>query len=241
VTVIISRVANALIANVDVTAPTTSVNRRVLDRYRRRYGGLWVGGRLTVTNTDVQFHANALNRSIQAGQLEIIIDLRSIESVELLPGVLTKIVAIRTGDRMNKFRCFGAAKVADQIRAAASSAGSAQTGRRNHEGDAVGFFQKKRQTADDAKVYYSTPFGNTTDGKQKVFLLARDGMQFFPVFRSRESLIAYYEKANRAGYMILEGDVQTVLETIRSIELMKDVAVVIEPLSQNPVEIMPPP
>lgn len=41
--------------------------------------------------------------------------------------------------------------------------------------------------------------------------------------------------------MILEGDVKTVLETIRSIELMKDVAVVIEPLSQNPVEIMPPP
>ncbi|OBF69090.1 hypothetical protein A5753_21945 [Mycobacterium sp. 852002-51971_SCH5477799-a] len=96
-------------------------------------------------------------------------------------------------------------------------------------------------TADDAKVYYSTPFGDATDGKQKVFLLARDGMQFFPVFRSRESLIAYYEKANRAGYMILEGDVQTVLETIRSIELMKDVAVVIEPWSQNPVEIMPPP
>lgn len=121
-TVIISRVANALIVDVDVTAPTTSVNRRVLDRYRRRHGGLWVGGRLTVTNIDVQFHANALNRSIQSGQLDVTIDLRSIESVELLPGVLTKIIAIRAGDRVTKFRCFGAAKVADQIRAAASSA-----------------------------------------------------------------------------------------------------------------------
>lgn len=121
-TVIISRVANALIVDVDVTAPTTSVNRRVLDRYRRRHGGLWVGGRLTVTNIDVQFHANALNRSIQSGQLDVTIDLRSIESVELLPGVLTKIIAIRAGDRVTKFRCFGAAKVADQIRVAASSA-----------------------------------------------------------------------------------------------------------------------
>lgn len=123
-TVIISRVANALIADVDVTVPTSSANRRVLSRYRRRNGGLWVGGWLTVTDTDIQFHANALNRSIQAGQLDIIVDLRSVESVELLPGVLTKIIAIHTGDGVTKIRCFGAAKVADQIRAAASSAGA---------------------------------------------------------------------------------------------------------------------
>lgn len=124
-TVIISRVANALIVDADVTAAVTSANRRVLDRYRRRYGGLWVGGRLTVTDTDVAFHANALNRSIQSGQLDIVVDLRSIESVELLPGVLTKIIAIHTADRVTKVRCFGAAKVADRIRAAASSAGPA--------------------------------------------------------------------------------------------------------------------
>lgn len=124
-TVIISRVANALIADVDVTAAVTSVNRRVLDRHRRRYGGLWVGGRLTVTDTNVAFHANALNRSIQSGQLDIVVDLRSIESVEVLPGVLTKIIAIHTADRVTKVRCFGAAKVADRIRAAASSAGPA--------------------------------------------------------------------------------------------------------------------
>ncbi|WP_156765546.1 hypothetical protein [Mycobacterium sp. 1245499.0] len=116
--------ANALIADVDVTVPTTSINRRVLDRYRRRHGGLWVGGRLTVTETDVQFHANALNRAIQSGQLDIVVDLGSVEAVELLPGVLTKIVAIHTGDRATKIRCFGAAKVADQIRTAASAAGA---------------------------------------------------------------------------------------------------------------------
>ncbi|MCV6991892.1 hypothetical protein H7I87_03075 [Mycobacterium timonense] len=124
-TVIISRVANALIANVDVGVPMTSAAGRVLGRYRRRYGGLWVGGRVTVTTADVQFHANAINRSIQSGQLDIIVDLRSIDSVELLPGFVTKIIAIRTGDQVTKIRCFGAAKVAELIRAAASSAGSA--------------------------------------------------------------------------------------------------------------------
>ncbi|WP_155766066.1 hypothetical protein [Mycobacterium colombiense] len=116
--------ANALIVDADVTAPSALVNRRILDRYRRRYGGLWVGGRLTCTDTDVRFHANALNRSIQSGRLDIVIALRSIESVEVLPGVLTKIIAIRAGDRVTKIRCFGAAKVANQIRAAASSAGA---------------------------------------------------------------------------------------------------------------------
>lgn len=103
-------------------------------------------------------------------------------------------------------------------------------------------FKKRSQAApaaSDAKVYYSTPFGDTKDGKQKLFLLGRDGVQYFPVFRSRESLMDFYKKMNRAGYLILEGDVRSVIETIRSIELMKDVAIVVEPLSENPVEIMP--
>lgn len=107
----------------------------------------------------------------------------------------------------------------------------------------MGLFRKKShpaaQVATEDKVYYSTPFGDTKDGKQKVFLLGRGERRFFPVFRSRESLIAFYEQMDRANYMILEGDLQRVLATTRSIQLMKDVAIVIEPLGANPVEILP--
>ena len=39
--------------------------------------------------------------------------------------------------------------------------------------------------------------------------------------------------------MILEGDVQRLLDTNRSIEQMKTVGIVIEPMSEHPVEIMP--
>lgn len=60
-----------------------------------------------------------------------------------------------------------------------------------------------------------------------------------PVFRSVETMKEFYTRMNRAGFMVLEGDVQSVLETNRSIELMKDVGVVVEPLSENPVVIMP--
>ena len=42
---------------------------------------------------------------------------------------------------------------------------------------------------------------------------------------------------NRAAYMVIEGGVQDVLNTNRSIDLMKDVGVVIEPLSDDPVLI----
>jgi hypothetical protein len=39
--------------------------------------------------------------------------------------------------------------------------------------------------------------------------------------------------------MILEGGVKSVMDTNRSIEQMKGVGIVIEPLSEHPVAIMP--
>lgn len=111
----------------------------------------------------------------------------------------------------------------------------------------MGLFKKKTAPPKPApadaepKVYYSTPFGDTNDGEQRLFLLGRDGVRYMPVFRSVESMKEFYARMNRAGYMVLEGSVQSVLETNRSIELMKDVGVVIEPLSDEPVVIMPSP
>lgn len=99
-------------------------------------------------------------------------------------------------------------------------------------------FKKKQHAAED-ELYYSTPFGDTKDGKQKLFLLGRDGAQFLPVFRSVESMKDFYTQMNRAAYVILTGDVKSVMETIRKIELMKTTGIVIEPLSDHPIEIMP--
>jgi hypothetical protein len=107
----------------------------------------------------------------------------------------------------------------------------------------VGIFNKENQPesapATDGKVYYSTPFGDTKDGKQMLFLLERQGVRYLPVFRSLESMKEFYERMNRAAYMILEGDVKGVMDTNRSIEQMKRVGIVIEPLSEHPVVIMP--
>jgi hypothetical protein len=121
----------------------------------------------------------------------------------------------------------------------------AGAGKRTEQGNKeiiVGLFEKKKQAeeiAGDVTVYYSTPFGDTKDGKQKLFLLGRDGMQFFPVFYSKESMIEFYERMNRAAYMIIEGNIQSVMDTNRSIELMKNTGIVVEPFGEHPVEIMP--
>ena len=42
-----------------------------------------------------------------------------------------------------------------------------------------------------------------------------------------------------AAYMILAGDLEAVMDTIRSIQLMKGTRIVIEPLSEHLVEIGP--
>ncbi|OBB35847.1 hypothetical protein [Mycobacterium sp. 852002-51961_SCH5331710] len=91
----------------------------------------------------------------------------------------------------------------------------------------------------DGTVYYSTPFGDTNDGEQRLFLLARDGVRYMPVFRSVDSMKEFYGRMNRAAYMVLEGDVKTVMNSNRSIELLRDVGVVIEPLSASLVVIKP--
>lgn len=89
------------------------------------------------------------------------------------------------------------------------------------------------------RVFYSTPFGDTRDGQQQSFLLQRQGTFFLPAFRSANSLRDFYERANRVAYMILEGDLADLMNTNSSLEPMREVGIVIEPLSPNPIYVMP--
>ncbi len=125
---IASKAANALIEDAEpsalayLAAKVGSGNTSWIGRARRRYGGLWVGGRLTLTTTSVEFHPNGVNRSLHGGSLDVVIDLRHVESVELLPGFVTRIVAVRTADGVFLARCFGARKLVGQIDSAVRAA-----------------------------------------------------------------------------------------------------------------------
>ena len=116
--VIAAKVANALVEDARGSGPLAVLDP-LLDQFRQQYGGVWVGGRLTLTPTTLAFHPNGVNRLANTGTLDLEIDLRRVEAVEVQPGVLTKSIAVQVGGgRVVKVRCFGAAGLADQIRAA---------------------------------------------------------------------------------------------------------------------------
>jgi hypothetical protein len=94
------------------------INRAITAR-KAKDGGLWVGGRLVLTSSRLTFAPNAANRAVHAQLSEVSVELNAIRSVTLLPGLVTKIILVETDDRSVRFRCFGAASVAERIRAAA--------------------------------------------------------------------------------------------------------------------------
>jgi len=122
--VIASRAANALVSDVAFDMPGLDLVPggdaipAVLAAFKKAYGGLWVGGRATLTDTELAFHPNAVNRAVQSGTLDIVVPLPAITGVEVERGVLTKIIAIRAAGSVVKIRCFGAREFADQIRSA---------------------------------------------------------------------------------------------------------------------------
>lgn len=117
--IVAKRAANALIEDVQGDLQDVPILGDVVGRARARYGGLWVGGRATLTAESVAFHPNAVNRGLQTGSMDVDVPLSTVESIEILPGVLTKIIAIRTRQSVVKVRCFRARAFADQIREAA--------------------------------------------------------------------------------------------------------------------------
>lgn len=106
--------AEAVLSGVGGVSSSTEA---VLDAFRARYGGLWVGGTLSADDWTVQLRANALNQALQSGTLDIVIPLVEITDIVVLPGLVTKVLAIDVGYRRVKARCYGARETADELAA----------------------------------------------------------------------------------------------------------------------------
>ncbi|QKG65571.1 hypothetical protein HP062_08265 [Pseudomonas sp. B14-6] len=87
----------------------------VLEAFKEAYGGLWVGGKMELTQKMVRLSANAMNRLVQDGTLDIELPLAFIRKVTIEGGFMTKIIRLDTGAGSVKFRCFGAKDVAALI------------------------------------------------------------------------------------------------------------------------------
>jgi hypothetical protein len=123
--ILAQRVANALIEDAQVKtsslgAGDVGVIEDVVARYRANVGGLWVGGRATLTATALTFAPNAMNRAVQTGSLDLAVPLSAILDVSVQQSFVTNIVVVRTPQSVLKIRCYGAKTFAQQIRDAAA-------------------------------------------------------------------------------------------------------------------------
>lgn len=117
--IVAQRGANALITDAEANLPPLTPRARQieasLDRFKSAHGGLWVGGRATLTAESVCFHPNAVNRGLNAGPLDIEILLPDIVSIEVLPALVSSVIVIRTQRSAVRIRCFRADEFAGQI------------------------------------------------------------------------------------------------------------------------------
>jgi hypothetical protein len=112
--------AAAAIAGVPAAGAVDRGINRAIARRKAKEGGLWVGGRLVLTSSRLSWVPNAANRAVHK-QLpdEVAVELKAVRSVTLLPALVTKIVLVETDDQSVRFRCYGAASVAERLRKAA--------------------------------------------------------------------------------------------------------------------------
>ena len=68
------------------------------------------------------------------------------------------------------------------------------------------------------RLWYSTPFGDHKDGGSRLFLVpGPDNTGYLPLFSTEERAREFFEKAGRAGYILMYSDFHGVLVTTRNI------------------------
>jgi hypothetical protein len=118
-TVVATKLCNALIADAQVKGAVLSsvaaipmlgnAQRAIggaLDDYREAYGGLWVGGKATLTTTALRFAPNSLNRAIHRGDSSVSVALSEIVNLRSEWGFVTGIVCVDTASGTLKIRCY---------------------------------------------------------------------------------------------------------------------------------------
>ena len=90
-------------------------------------------------------------------------------------------------------------------------------------------------------VFYSTPFGEDKNGKPQLWVLKseRSNTVCYPVFLSKETCRDFLSAIGRAAFIIIEGDLKGALESLDTHPMLKEFGLVIEPNSNNPIEIGP--
>lgn len=78
--------------------------------------GLWVGGRVEISDDGIRFEANKLNQALNENVAPVWIPMASIRSASLGSGLITKVVTVDHEGGEFCFRCFGAKGVVEELK-----------------------------------------------------------------------------------------------------------------------------
>ena len=87
----------------------------ILDQFKNAYGGLWVGGTAFLTENELTFKPNMMNKIFHTGENSLSIPLAEIINIEDKFGFFTRIIHITTANSTLKLRCYGAKAFAKSI------------------------------------------------------------------------------------------------------------------------------
>jgi len=126
-TIIATKLANAFVPDAEMSDGARRGfifgGESSVEWLRRRMGGLWVGGAVTLTPSRLWFAPNGVNAALHADDTSQSVPLERVVDVQDRFGVLTRIVDVRLDDgTLLTFRCFGARKFAEQIKKAVAAA-----------------------------------------------------------------------------------------------------------------------
>jgi hypothetical protein len=107
---VISKVCNALIPDAEA-----DIDFHVSKGLKKWFGGLWVGGNLTISETGLSFKPNSLNSALHSNDCSVDIPFSELRSARKEFGFVTGIVVVSHAGGEFRFRCFGASNVAAAI------------------------------------------------------------------------------------------------------------------------------
>ncbi len=113
----VEKVCNAFIPSAAPSDIVGGAARGAVNRFSNKHGGLWVGGKITLSVQEISFAPNRLNAALHDGPIEVRIPMAQVRSVRREFGWFTGIVCVALHDGEFRFRCYGAQRVADTLQA----------------------------------------------------------------------------------------------------------------------------
>jgi len=112
------KLANAFMPEATPSEVLPSAALSAATRFKRKHGGLWVGGTVVVTDSGVSFAPNGLNRAFHDELQTISVRAADVRAVRHEFGWFTGIVVVTHTGGEFRFRCYGAKKLAATLAAA---------------------------------------------------------------------------------------------------------------------------